>query len=308
MKTNVPAMCIGSLMLVLAVSAATAQSTRQEGDWRNWGDRLAFVDAKGSSGEKAGEGQPVAEPTREPAPRTWLQDKPFEFTLKPYFWIPSFKGEAVIAGRAADIDVNFNDMLHLLDEIKCMVPINLETRWKNWGVLADVFYVKMEDRKSVGPITVKARLELEILELAGFYRLGVWPVGTSAGRLSLDVLGGARYNRIQGDVGLLGRRISVSAGGTQDWWDPFIGPRITYQPCEKFSVSVRGDVGGFGIEGCSKLTWQIVAGARYDITKNMFVEAGYRVLDTDYRTGSGDHRFEWDIQMRGPFLALGITF
>jgi hypothetical protein len=334
-------MCVGTVVLALAVSMATAQTTkpqdnwpssgkdlflasakdsptdkasetaqgtRQEGDWRKWDDRLAFADAKGSSGEKAGESQPAAEPAREPDPQSWLRDKPFELTLKPNFWIPSYKGKAVIAGHAADIDVSLNDMLQLLDEVECIVPINLEARWKNWGVSVDVLYVKLEDRITMGPITVKPQLEQEILELAGFYRLGVWPVGTNAGRLSLDILGGARYNRMQGDVGLLGGRGAVNVSGTQEWWDLFIGPRIIYQPCEKFRVFVRGDVGGFGIEGSSKFTWQTVAGARYDITKNIFVEAGYRVLDIDYGTGSGNHRFEWDVQMRGPFLALGIAF
>jgi hypothetical protein len=34
----------------------------------------------------------------------------------------------------------------------------------------------------------------------------------------------------------------------------------------------------------------------------------YRLLDIDFEEGSGRDRFEFDIQMRGPIMALVLTF
>lgn len=56
------------------------------------------------------------------------------------------------------------------------------------------------------------------------------------------------------------------------------------------------------------MTWQIVAGAEYDITKNVFVELGYRLLDTDYERSSGATRFVYDVTMEGPCMAMGVRF
>ncbi len=88
----------------------------------------------------------------------------------------------------------------------------------------------------------------------------------------------------------------------------FVGPRITWQATEKLSLFARGDVGGFGIGNSSQCTWQVIAGAEYDILKNVFLELSFRLLDIDYVSGSGSDKFTFDAQMAGPYLALGVKF
>jgi hypothetical protein len=200
-------------------------------------------------------------------------------------------------------------VFHVLDEVTCMVPINLEARYDKWGFIADLFYVRLKDSQKQGPVSVGIESTQTILEIAGFYRVGTCPVCPNGkGLLTFDVLGGARYNRFYGSVGLDTPRNSVNVGGAKEWWDPFVGPRVTLQATDKLSLSLRADVGGFGIKNCSNFVWQLVASAEYSITDNFFVEVGYRLLDTDYERGSGGTRFAYDATMSGPYLGLGLKF
>ena len=35
--------------------------------------------------------------------------------------------------------------------------------------------------------------------------------------------------------------------GNKDWVDPIVGLRATFHPLDKWTIRVRGDVGGFGL-------------------------------------------------------------
>ena len=41
---------------------------------------------------------------------------------------------------------------------------------------------------------------------------------------------------------------------------------------------------------------------------NARVVGGYRVLYQDYKDGSGDDKFEWDVTFHGPILGLVVEF
>jgi len=122
----------------------------------------------------------------------------------------------------------------------------------------------------------------------------------------LELLGGARYikldNRIQGSLGY------VDVGGSRDWVDPLIGARLKWNLSDKWSMVLRGDIGGFGLGSASDLTWDLNAGAFYNFTDSFFMGAGYRILDIDKESGSGSDKFVYDVTMNGPWLAAGFTF
>jgi hypothetical protein len=251
----------------------------------------------------------MAEPEKskasEPAARG---GKPWEIKFKAYAWLQSYHGTAVIAGAKSTLDVSCNDTLHAADEVNCMVPINLEARWGQWGMIVDLYHVRVKDSRRQGRISVDTEATQTILELAGFYRVGTWPISAgSESLLTFDIIAGARYQRLSGNIGLTGPRgNSVSIDGTQEWWDPFIGPRVTLRATDWLTLSLRGDIGGFDITNCSDCVVQIIGAAEVSITKHCFLELGYRILDTDY-SGSGG-RFTYDVTMHGPYLAFGVKF
>jgi opacity protein-like surface antigen len=77
---------------------------------------------------------------------------------------------------------------------------------------------------------------------------------------------------------------------------------------DKLATGVRFDFGGFGIGEGSNLSWNLVAGIDYKLKKNMSLKAGYRILDLDYDSGSGNKKFGVDAQFRGPIFGLTILF
>ena len=116
-----------------------------------------------------------------------------------------------------------------------------------------------------------------------------------------EPLVGVRYNNLSGEIrGPLSR----DPFGTQDWWDPIIGTKLTLPLGKKFSFSVRGDIGGFGVG--SDFTWQAFPYFDWRFAQWGSLQAGYRWLSMDYETGSGASRFTYDMPNQGP--QLGFTF
>lgn len=89
---------------------------------------------------------------------------------------------------------------------------------------------------------------------------------------------------------------------TDDWFDPYVGFRARYNLCEKFYLTAKADIGGFGVG--SDLTWQASAALGCQLTPRIFSEVGYRYLAVDYdRDG-----FIFNARTQGAELTLGITF
>jgi hypothetical protein len=49
-------------------------------------------------------------------------------------------------------------------------------------------------------------------------------------------------------------------------------------------------------------------GSEYYVTKNIFLEVGYRPLNTDFSHGGGRSHVEYNTMMQGPYLAVGVDF
>jgi opacity protein-like surface antigen len=54
----------------------------------------------------------------------------------------------------------------------------------------------------------------------------------------------------------------------------------------------------------SDLTWSLQATVGYNFTEKVFVELGYRYLDTDYQDGG----FTYDVEQAGLYTGLSIRF
>jgi opacity protein-like surface antigen len=80
----------------------------------------------------------------------------------------------------------------------------------------------------------------------------------------------------------------------------FIGVRATHKISERWSLVGYADIGA----GCTKTSWQAIAGANYTFSKNMIAKFGYRVLDVDYENS----RLQINLKTSGPYGGLGIRF
>lgn len=92
------------------------------------------------------------------------------------------------------------------------------------------------------------------------------------------------------------------------WFDPFIGARFTIPNTGKWTVMIRGDVGGFGVG--SQFAWQVRPTVAYSVSKHWSFGVAYWALGMDYATGEVGHRdyFKYDVTTFGPEIGFGYTF
>jgi opacity protein-like surface antigen len=231
----------------------------------------------------------------------------WEFTVTPYFWGAGMDGDATIKGVESSVDLSFGDILEDLD---FGAMAHLEARNGKWGFFLDPSYVKLATDGDVGPFNADVETEMILLEFGVLYRLIERPIGAERDRtFSLDLLGGARYADLEGEIDVEGPLgINPSFDGNKDWIDPIVGGIIQVGLTENLAFRVRGDIGGFDIGSGSDFAWNVVAGVGYTLSERTTLWLGYRILDVDYDDGSGSDLFEYDISMSGPIAGLSIRF
>lgn len=160
-----------------------------------------------------------------------------------------------------------------------------------WGFVTDVVWVDMSSSNK----TNDSRMEFSYLqaELDGYYRVPI-------GRQTMDWLVGLRYYDADFEVS------PAPIGGEKDWVDPVVGARWGWAISERWSVSARGDIGGFGIG--SDLSWQVVAIADWQPWKHVSFTGGLRAVALDFSDGDGSDFFAYDIAMWGPVVGVSIKW
>ena len=253
----------------------------------------------------------------------WLRpgqaDTPWQFSVTPYVWGLSVGGDTALGPVSSDLDVPFSD---ILEELNFAVMGHLEARRDRWALFGDVMYSKLSADAGFGPVGVgpfqigantvgpfpvgpfEFDVDIDMLMLEGgvAYEARSWQ--TDGGRRgSFEVLAGARYSDIDIAVDFArARTVERSA----DWIDPFIGARLQTGLSPRWGLSVRADVGGFGVG--SEFTWNVVAGATYHWSENRDLFLGYRALYQKYQSDSGRFPLEYEPLYHGPALAVQFRF
>ena len=145
---------------------------------------------------------------------------------------------------------------------------------------------------TVGSASIESGLTAPIYELDGIHRLG-------EGRHFFDLLLGLRYYGVENSAAFTP---GPSFEKRFSWVDGVIGARWLWNFAPKWHLIVRGDMAAGGsdlaLNGSALVQWQP--------WKVVGFLGGYRVLDIDYKDGSGADRIVDDMQQAGPLLA--VTF
>jgi hypothetical protein len=206
------------------------------------------------------------------------------FDVSLYGLAAGMSGEVGIGPATADVDFGFDQVW---DNLEFALMGTLRLGYDRWALKTDVVYMGLQSSKD----GVTLEMDQWMVEPTLSYRVSKY----------FEPLAGARYNNLNAEIrGPLGR----NPGGTQDWWDPIVGANLTLPLGRGFSFDVRGDVGGFGVG--SDFTWQAFPYFSWRFARWGSIQAGYRWLDVDYETGSGDSRFKYDMLIKGP--QIGLTF
>jgi hypothetical protein len=233
--------------------------------------------------------------------------KGWTFEVAPfYLWLPAQDGTVTVRGQSADVDLSVGDTLDLLfDSFKFAATGRAEARKGRALLTLDLMYTNLEENSQTAiGLGVTTKTEQLILEFGGGYHLLDWSLtGAGLPRVSVDALGGGRFVYLDSGVKI---ENLIDVDESKDWLDPFIGVRLRVDLIDRLSVSVRGDIGGFGVG--SHFTWNMAAILAYQVSQRTSLAAGYRILDIDYSDGKGSDKFQYDVQMRGPVLGFVIRF
>lgn len=211
----------------------------------------------------------------------------WSFDASLYGLAAGMTGDAGIGPINANVDTDFNQ---LWNHLKFGAMGTVGVGYDHWSLSSDIIY--MDLKANVGPLTAEAQQWLVQPTLA--YRFNQY----------VAAYVGGRYNNL--DLSLNGP-IGLNPSSIHGWWDPTVGARVSLPLGQKFSLNVSGDVGGLQWGG-TDFTWQVYPYVNWQLNKWASIQAGYRLLYTDYETGGGFQHFKYDMLIAGPQIGFTAHF
>jgi len=224
-------------------------------------------------------------------------DDAWHFVVTPYLWMAGLNGNTRLGPLAEqNVDAPFSDVVGNLSAAFMGL---FEARKDRWAILLDTFYVSLS--QSSGPLlggelgTAKLKLDQTIVGLGAAYRV------VENEDSFVDVGVGLRYMNLDAHLSLsqsplLPSGLTHAAG--VGWTDGIVAIRGSYDLASRWAIYGYADLG----TGGSKWSGQLLAGARFTMSRRTAVDFGYRVLVEDYDSSG----FLYDVRTEGPYLGLRI--
>ena len=207
----------------------------------------------------------------------------------------AIEGDAQIGPLALPVEVSISE---LFDALRMGGMAAYRADNGTWSFTGDVTY--MDLGWSANTAADRAGGELQVDQLTVMATVGrrITP--------HLEVLASAAYFDV--DTSLEVRVLQQSRRATRQasWVDPLIGLQYSVPVGGKWTYSLRGDVGGFGVG--SDFTWHVATVMRRQVTDQFDWYVGYRVIAYDYSEGSGTDRLHYDMTQHGPGIGVAFSF
>jgi hypothetical protein len=245
--------------------------------------------------------QPAADSTTAPTPEASTQEAALllsapspkdQLSITPYAWLTSFSGQAGARGQRVDVDQSFSDVLENADSLL--------------GFMGAIDFQRGPWIFNLNSAFTRAEFERERTQFVTGPSGGSGIVGLRWTDLNLGVQANALADAILADGTPLQAGVAREVGGDATWFEPFVGARVEYRPNDRWTFGLRGDVGGFDVDG-SSFAWQTVAYAGYTWQVDgwtLSLAGGYRALGQDYE----EDGVTWDAVTHGPILGLSAGF
>lgn len=203
-------------------------------------------------------------------------------------------------GRSASFDKSFSD---LLEDVNFGIMGRGEASYDRFILTSDIVYADLEAKEDVGSSNVRLDVTETILELGGGYQLVDFCFGEGEyPRLTIDALAGARY--YDADMTLKGP-FGRDPNTNITYWEPYVGPRVTFAYDQEWSTAIRTDVGGFSIGNDPDISWQMSAGVAYQATDLISVGVGYKLYNI---YGLDRQDASMDLRQGGIVTEAGFSF
>ena len=197
------------------------------------------------------------------APDRWTVE------LTPYLWAAGLDGNTAADGTGSEIDTDYK--FFSLDNLDFALGTAVEAHKGRWGVLGDAMYVEFSDEFDRAPNS-EVEISGGVFDMVGL-------MAASNGR-PLELVFGLRYVALKSTVDIAP---VPRAEARESWLDPIIGLRYAYDFNDRWSVALRGDVGGAGISShSSELATNVSAIFGWRISDKVTLRGGYRMLQMDF--------------------------
>jgi hypothetical protein len=174
----------------------------------------------------------------------------------------------------------------------------VEPRYKRIVMPLDIMWIRLGADKFLPNSPNQGVANIRGTEFLLTQKLGYRVIDSE--RLKIDGLAGFRYWHYGSNVSFTDNTLNFS--GSQNWVDPLVGGRITGILMPKVTVSIGGDVGGWGVG--SQIDYQVFGLLGYQIKPALALEVGYRYLYFDYRRAAGGYL---DTATSGVIFGVSIT-
>jgi len=234
------------------------------------------------------------------------------------------EGPVEIGNTSTDVDV---DLGELLDNLQGFFEGGFEVTNDEWSFDVWSLYLNVganaRTTTLLGTRDTDVDFKATLVDMAAAYRLGDWSLGSSeTATWGLDLLSGMIVYELDLEVDTLGPfGVDLGLARDESWVDFIVGGRLEFEFSDRFSMSLRGEIGGFSIGTSSKLVWNTTVLAEYKLSrKHRLIKchkihfddcrlvAGFRYFDVDWEKGSGRDRVGYDWEVYGPIVGLNIYF
>jgi hypothetical protein len=215
--------------------------------------------------------------------------EPWEFEITPYIWLVGLEGDVSTGDVTSPVENENN--LFVLENLDLYGAGTFEARKHNWALLIDGLYVRYSDDLTNRLFDTNLIMEAGFFEAVASYRLEKLK--------ALEFIAGARYIFATLEITQIPGQ---SAKDRQDWVDPIVGLRFTWDIADKWLMRLRGDLGGFGVG--SEFVYNALMTIEYRLSQMFSLKAGYRFMKVDFK----ENDFIYNISLSGFGLGLGIRF
>jgi hypothetical protein len=236
----------------------------------------AQVDVSQAQTQNPPSSQPQSSPSsssQAPGP-----DYNWHVSISPYLWLPGLHGTTGAFNHDVSVHASTGD---LLSHFRFGIQGAAEARWQLLLLNGDLFWVRLGDDKAVPfPVLHAVSADMRAGELIWTSKVGARLLDKEKFKADANI--GVRFWHLGQKVTFNPSLLGLDFKSSENWGDLVIGGRTQAALSPKASITLLGDVGGWGTG--AKLDYQFAALLGYKLSSRWKLEAGYRYLFVDYRT------------------------
>jgi len=226
----------------------------------------------------------------------------WKIDVAPYLWAINMNGHVQVGPAKLSVSQSFDDIMKHFQEGGMLW---LNARKGKFGVFSNLLYSVLEDHQTIDSINLSARNNFGIFGAGVSYELVQKTYANQVSQIAIELLAGARTT-------LNNTTLHVdhfSFTDNQNWTDPIIGARGTYDMNPQWQMIGVADIGGVNNHNSYDLQGYIgYKPVKPLVFDNMTLYLGYRLLHQKYTTGSGLTFYAWNMNISGPVLGAKVTF